>query len=278
MVGSFDSASAELSLISIPRDTYITLSDNTVSTLGSLNTSLLPRHSVRNNAPRINQGNYSMRINAIYHHFGEVYGVPYTIKQVEEMLGIRVDYYVVVKLDGFVKIVDAVGGIVFNVPQRMYWVHDPDEFGISFSIDLHPGVQKLNGKQALDMVRYRASSDETIARGYARADLQRVELQQDFMREAIVQLMNTGTIISNFTAYVGAVADNVDTNFAVGDAMRYFSYAREMNADKITTYTLPIINPAPAGFPSGTVALDPIPTLELVQRIFYGIEEDGADD
>jgi len=105
MVGSFDTVSDELTIISIPRDTYISLSDATVNAISGLDRTHLPRHS-RNG---INNGNHNMRINAIYHHFGHVYGIDVTTYELGGLLGFWPDYYVCVQFDGFIAFIDAGG-------------------------------------------------------------------------------------------------------------------------------------------------------------------------
>jgi LCP family protein required for cell wall assembly len=290
MVGSYDIAENELHLISIPRDTWISLSSRTLDFASQVDAAYLPWWSRNNGTPRINQGVTEFRINAIWHHFGKVYGLPFMRLQIEEMLGIRIDYHVVVELDGFIEIVNAIGGIEYNVPQRMYYYFDePDEFGIRFTIDLHPGLQRLYGKEALDLVRYRHSSDPAIAQSYARADLQRIELQQDFMRTAIPQILSASNIISNIGSYIDIIAKHVETNVSVLDALKYAGYARNLSMDSIFTYSLPVIqSQAPAGERrQGSVYVDVVPTYELVQRVFFnstqsdiqnGTENNGEDD
>ncbi|MCL2703642.1 MAG: LCP family protein [Defluviitaleaceae bacterium] len=262
MVGSFDTASNELSLISIPRDTHIRLSDSTRETIPGLNTRHLPGHSVRNGAPNIQR---EMKINAIWHFFGPVYGPAYVVNQIQELLDITIHYWVSVELDGFIKIIDAVGGVEYNVPQRMYYVFPKDEFGIEFSINLHPGLQMLNGKQALDMVRYRASSDESIARGYPAADLRRVQVQQNFMREVIPQVLNRDNIVRNIFSYIEIIHEHVETNLEITDALKYVNYARRLTPENIKTYTMPHM-PNPGSY----VYIDALKTYDLVQEIFYG--------
>lgn len=94
---------------------------------------------------------------------------------VADCVGFRPDGYVLIDLDVFVELVDLFGGVDFNVPQDMFY-EDPSQ---DLYIDLQAGEQTLNGKNAMGLVRYRS--------GYSMADLQRVQVQRDFLMEAVRQ-------------------------------------------------------------------------------------------
>ena len=89
---------------------------------------------------------------------------------VEKLLGIPIEYTVVMNFQGFVRMIDALGGVTIDVEKRMYY-SDPYDDDRGLYIDLHPGVQKLNGKAAIEYVRYR---DEE-------GDIGRVARQQKFL-------------------------------------------------------------------------------------------------
>ena len=89
---------------------------------------------------------------------------------VEKLLGIPIEYTVVMNFQGFVRMIDALGGVTIAVDKRMYY-SDPYDDDRGLYIDLHPGVQKLNGKAAIEYVRYR---DEE-------GDIGRVARQQKFL-------------------------------------------------------------------------------------------------
>lgn len=98
------------------------------------------------------------RINVVYAREGAD-GLRRTVA---EVLGLPVDYHVVVNLDVFKHVVDALGGVELNVPYRMRYV---DVAG-GLDIDLMPGPQVLDGKRAADFVRFR----ETVRGDYDRID------------------------------------------------------------------------------------------------------------
>lgn len=100
-------------------------------------------------------------------------------KYVSGVLGFEVDGYVLVDLDAFIQIVDLVGGVYFDVPQSMYY-NDPTQ---NLYINLAPGYQLLDGKQAMGLVRYRS---------YAQADIQRISVQQEFLQALAKQCLQIG--------------------------------------------------------------------------------------
>ncbi len=66
-----------------------------------------------------------------------------------------IDYYVAVDVDGFVALVDELGGIEFDVPVRMSF-DDPTQ---DLHIHYQPGLQHLTGEDVLKVARCRNNSD-----------------------------------------------------------------------------------------------------------------------
>ena len=102
-------------------------------------------------------------------------GMNMLMDYVKDLVGFRPDAYMLIDLNCFAGLVDAMGGVKFDVPMDMFY-NDPSQ---DLYIDLKAGEQTLNGKQAMWLVRFRS--------GYAMADLQRVEVQRDFLQAAIRQ-------------------------------------------------------------------------------------------
>lgn len=102
-------------------------------------------------------------------------GMQQLLRRVEEIIGFAPDGYVLVDLSVFEKLVDAMGGVSFDVPMDMDY-EDPSQ---SLSIHLSAGEQHLDGAQAMQLVRFRA--------GYAMQDLGRVETQRAFVSAALRQ-------------------------------------------------------------------------------------------
>jgi len=137
----------KISIMSIPRDTYIS-----------------------------NSGYYVPKINSAYGWVGGgEEGIKELMECVQQLTGIYPDAYVMIDIAVFEAVVDKMGGVEFDVPQDMYY-EDPYQ---DLVIDLKAGLQQLDGEEAMGLVRFRS--------GYAMADLRRVEVQRDFMRAAAKQ-------------------------------------------------------------------------------------------
>lgn len=92
---------------------------------------------------------------------------------IERALGIPVDYTVAMKFGGFMRLVDAMGGVTVNVPQELKDPTYPCLVGYAYCpIDIKQGTQRMDGKTALEFVRERHA--------FAQQDLARVKDQQAF--------------------------------------------------------------------------------------------------
>ncbi len=111
-------------------------------------------------------------------------GSKLTQQTVEGLLGIKIDHTIKVSPRGFVKAIDSLGGLDINVEKRMYYTDPYDEDG-GLVIDLKPGMQHLDGKKAVQYVRYR---DEE-------GDIGRVARQQHFIKALLAELASPATII-----------------------------------------------------------------------------------
>lgn len=214
MVAVFDKKDKSLNFISVPRDTYVTVSDEMYD-------------KMREEYPE--PGSKSMKINAVHHFGGEKYGVKFINEVVEQTLNIKLDFYVKVNFDAFKYIIDSIGGIDFYVPQDMKY-DDPIQ---DLHINLKEGNQHLNGEQAEQVVRYRS--------GYANADLGRISVQQEFMKAFVSQTLSKGNIITHPFTYLNTLFKYkyVVTNANIFDVMPYIFVINGIKTDGITTYTLP---------------------------------------
>jgi len=104
-------------------------------------------------------------------------GPKYAVNRVEYLMQTQIDYYVEMDFKGFEKVVDILGGVTIDVPQRMY---KPAE-----GINLYPGKQKLDGKKALAFVRFR---------DYINGDIDRTYQQQVFIKTLAAEVLQPRTI------------------------------------------------------------------------------------
>ena len=213
MIMTISGETGKIDLISIPRDTRVTMPQDRLDIL---------RENGRNTA----SSSGIMRINEVTHHAGPQFGPSFLALQVEELTGVSIDYYLHINLDAFRFIVDEIGGVEFDVPIRMFY-QDPYQ---DLLIDLQPGLQRLDGTMAEGLVRFRS--------GHADGDLGRMRTQQEFMRVAIGQIISTENIVSNPMAYINVIFNHIDTDFGLLDAPKYLGLINLINAENITAHTL----------------------------------------
>ena len=108
---------------------------------------------------------------------------------ISEQLGIPVDYTVCVNLQGFTALVDAIGGVDFEVPINM----DYDDPIQGLSIHFKKGMQHLSGADALRVVRFRHNNDGT---GYGSEDLGRMQTQQKFLKAVAKKMLTASNILT----------------------------------------------------------------------------------
>ncbi|USG64251.1 LCP family protein [Brevibacillus ruminantium] len=102
------------------------------------------------------------------------HGGPKLVKQsLQSYLDVRIDRYVTIDFDGFRKVVDTLGGVPIEVKKKMKYTDPTDDT----HIDLNPGLQTLNGAQALDYARYRKSD-----LGKEDSDYERINRQQEIVK------------------------------------------------------------------------------------------------
>lgn len=139
-------------------------------------------------------------------------GVELVRQEVSYLLGVPIDFYVKVDLDGFTALVDAAGGVDFMVPADM----DYDDPWQDLSIHFKKGMQHLNGKQAMEVARFRHNNDNT---GYS--DMGRTRTQQALLT-AIAKKVLSWNSLPRINEYLDIVRTNTQTDLSVQD-MAYFA-------------------------------------------------------
>lgn len=188
----------KVSMMSVPRDTYVT-----------------------------NEYCIGHKINAIYRGKN---AIP-LIQEVEELLSVKIDYYLFYDSKMLIDIVDAIGGVEVDVPIRMKY-DDPTQ---NLHIDLKKGVQVLDGKQAEQFVRFRKNNDGT---GYVMGDLDRTKAQQTFIKSFIDTILKPENL-TKVPSLIDIALKNTDTNITVREALRYVSDVSKIDTGSMTSVTAP---------------------------------------
>lgn len=160
MVGTYDITNQKATVMSIPRDT---LTNSSAA------------------------GIPSKKINAAYKVYGGgERGLAGLKAEVSELVGFTPDYYVQVDWELVGEMVEAIGGVWFDIPYHM----DYDDPKQDLHIHFDPGMQKLDGKQAMEVVRWRKNSSWSPYRGEGGgSDLGRLEVQHAFLKAVLKQTL-----------------------------------------------------------------------------------------
>lgn len=128
---------------------------------------------------------------------------------IEDMLGIPVDFYVSVDLKGFIALIDQIGGVDFDVPEDM----DYDDPYQDLHIHFKAGLQHLSGQQSMEVVRFRHNSDKDNPGYGGRQDIGRIGTQQAFLKTVAQKLMK----IENVPAMAETFLKYVKTDLTLGN-------------------------------------------------------------
>ena len=184
---------------------------------GNTDTMLLASYDVTNqkatvmSIPRDTMVNVSWdikRINSVYNYYGGGdRGIQYLYKEIAQLVGFEPDYQVVVEWEAVGQIVDAMGGVWFDVPRNMNY-DDPYQ---DLHIHQEKGYRLLSGDDAMQVLRYRHDND--MRYGYPDGDLGRIKTQQAFLTAMVDQLLKIGNI-TKINQFIRVFQNNVETDLS----------------------------------------------------------------
>lgn len=230
MLASMQTEEKKITVVSIPRDTLVN-EDWTVK-----------------------------KINSAYNRGG----VERVEEQVEKLLGIPVDFYVTVDLNAFVELVDAIGGVDFDVPIDMNYDDPLQDLHIHFSA----GLQHLDGKQAMGVVRFRHNND---GGGYPMQDLGRIQTQQAFLKTVAEKIFSLQSVIK-VPEFARIFSENVKSDLEVGEMVWFGNQVLNIGTENITFTTLP--GQAQTVFGGSYYVVDKDAALALVNESLNPYTED----
>lgn len=207
IIASYNVTDGAISMMQIPRDTYIDVG----------------RGNHKANSLLASFYNEALRT-------GEKDPMAAAIKGMEEtfekVFCITIDYYAMMDLNGFVNIVDALGGVEVDVPFDMKY-KDPIQ---NLNINLKKGVQTLDGNKAEQFIRFRAD--------YVEGDIGRVDAQKIFI-SACLNKVKANFNVSTIAKIAEEVMKYVKTDIPLSDLLYYAKSALSVDLDKMTMLTLP---------------------------------------
>jgi len=174
-----DPVTKHVRLLSLPRDTRVTI----------------PGHGVN----KLNQASSG------YYRDGGTSLLVDTITT-DLLPGLRIDYTVKTDFAGFATIIDALGGVTIDVEERMFYK------AVDVLIDLQPGVQHLDGEQALGYARFRMDAAGDFGT-WSGEDHGRVARQKKLLAAVIDQTKDVRTLL-RLPAVINAVQSAVTTDMS----------------------------------------------------------------
>ena len=210
MLGSYDMVNQRVDIISIPRDTYYY---------------------------RSAYGKYTayQKINSI---FGKDHDVVSLATAVSDLLhGMPIHYYLVVEYDDIKAVMKTIDGVEINVPFHMRY--DDTTPGEELHINIPAGPQIIDQSNVIEFLRFRHTNPSYAAQGYksyAAGDIQRIQVQQEFVKAVIKKCCKAGNILD----VVQVVLDNVDSDLTYGMAIKVATKILSgFSTENMESYTLP---------------------------------------
>lgn len=252
MIASYNPNTQKANLLSIPRDTF---------------TGKNPKKAVA-----------SQKINSLYN----INKTPdKTLAAVNELTGLDIKYYVIVKTEALIKLVDAIGGVKFNVPMRMKYTDTSQ----NLVIDLEEGEQLIDGNKAEQLLRFRHNDYQkgvgmtSYPSEYGDNDFGRMRTQRDFIIATLKQTLKPSNIFK-IGQILEIANENVDTNLELSFVKDYIPYAVELDTENITSATLPGTTPDVSTTNGVSVFVaDKKASKELIQSMFYAdVTEENEDN
>ncbi|MBA2556908.1 MAG: LCP family protein, partial [Chloroflexi bacterium] len=243
IVASLDPAGETVSMLSIPRDLVDVPLPNGKIYAPKINTLLSYVNRHRNHPDFAFAGGSGTR--ALQDAIGT-------------LLGIEIHYYAKVNLPGFVRVIDAVGGVDVNVRRAF---EDPRyrAYGVDgFSVE--PGLQHFDGAHALAYARVRRARGETDFTRAARQQEVLVGLRDAALEGGAVELI--GQLDGLLQAVKGAVRTDIPPERFSDLAF----FAEEVGGDSVTRVVLrhPLVRPSRTPDPRGSIQIPDVPAIREV--------------
>jgi len=201
MVISYDVATKQVAMISVPRDTYVNINE----TCGA------------------NKINYA-------HACGELQKLPgggpaVASEAITKVLDIPIHYYVRVNFSGFKEVVDAVGGVDINVEEDLYdYLYPTDKGGVQ-TLYIKKGMQHMNGETALKYARSRETT----------SDFDRARRQQQVLVAVKTKMTSSSTFLNpaKIASLAAALGNNIKTDFDLSYAQRAIDLFKKVDTANI---------------------------------------------
>ncbi len=212
MIVSLNTTTNKINLLSVPRDTFLSPSDDT--------------------RLKLSQQGINIPTEIKFGQLINIAKVPnnmeYLQYEISQTLGIQTDYYIKMDMSAFESIVDCVGGVYMTIPDGGLFYSDPTQ---NLEIALQEGSQLLDGKKAIQYIRYRLT--------YDRGDMDRISVQQQFIKELYKKLLDGENLSEKLSTLLSIATAHTETNLTMNDLMLYLQFIPKITSDSIQTFILP---------------------------------------
>lgn len=183
-------------------------------------------------------------------------GIELTLQSLRKFLGLDIDYYAEINYEALVKIVDAMGGVEYTIPEGINIDHG--------DVHLRPGKTKMDGMDVLWYLRTRKI--------YNNGDLGRVATQQEFMKNIVNEIVRKSKTM-NLPTFIESYFKYVKTNIPLSVMLDFAQNISNFSSDKFQTYTVPGVPDDIAG--TSYYIPDYEKTWQLVDRVFNKYKLNG---
>ncbi len=194
MVAALDEDKEKASLLSVPRDTRVQI-----------------------------EGNDYEKINHAYAYGGH----KLSQEAVEKLLGTKIDHYIIIDTKAFERIIDALDGVDINVEKRMYY-EDPWDDNGGLVIDLYPGEQHMDGKRAIQYVRYRDGE----------GDIGRIGRQQKFMKAVLAKVISPA-VLPRLPKLVEEIKSAIQTDMSLAELVEFAGKMKSIHDNGLSAQMVP---------------------------------------
>ena len=240
MVVKYSPKNQKATLLSVPRDSFVGKNKNTATAFD--------------------------KINAKYQISPQS-----TINAVNDLTGLNLKYYVTVDTKALRDLVDAIGGVYFDVPIDMNY----DDSSQALAIHLKKGYQLLNGMQAEGVVRFRHNNNGTsYPSEYGDNDLGRMKTQRAFIETVLKQTLKVGNI-TKVNQLINIAKEEVSTNIPWDTLKNYAVALMDFDTNNLKTGALP----GAADYYNGLsfFIVNTKQSKEMVNNLFFSTGENAND-
>ena len=180
------------------------------------------------------------KINSVYNYYGAgEKGIKALYKEVSQLVGFEPDYQVIIEWDAVGAIVEAMGGVYYDVPRDMNY-DDPYQ---DLYIHQAKGYRKLSGEDAMQVLRYRHDNTDPVTgkrRGYLDGDIGRIKTQQGLLKAMIEQLLQLKNV-TKIGEFARVVKNNVTSDLTFEEMLWFGSQAvmGGLKVDDVNFVTMP---------------------------------------